>query len=130
MVVGHVDRGEVQLFERVLLHFFNLIMRNIDRIGEPQSVEHLIVNFLYLISSEVNSADPSFNCLKSLSSNLVDLIIFKVEPPQKSHSSETVCIQFCYIVLGQVENRCNKQSQTTEICGILREMQSLLVVSR
>ena len=103
MVVGHVDRGEVQLFERVLLHFFNLIMRNIERIGESQSVEHLIVNFLYLISSEVNSADPSFNCLKSLSSNLVDLIIFKVEPPQKSHSSEAVRIQSGDVVFRQVE---------------------------
>ena len=58
MVVGHVDGGEIQLLEHVLLHLTDLVPRHVDGVREPESREHLEVEFGEEVAAEIDSSDP------------------------------------------------------------------------
>ena len=58
MVVGHVDGGEIQLLEHVLLHLPDLVPRHVDGVREPESREHLEVQLGEEVAAEIDSSDP------------------------------------------------------------------------
>ena len=58
MVVGHVDGGEIQLLEHVLLHLTDLVPRHVDGVREPESREHLEVQLGEEVAAEIDSSDP------------------------------------------------------------------------
>ena len=58
MVVGHVDGGEIQLLEHVLLHLSDLVPRHVDGVREPESREHLEVQLGEEVAAEIDSSDP------------------------------------------------------------------------
>ena len=61
MVVGHVDGGEIQLLEHVLLHLADLVPRHVDGVREPESREHLKVQLGEEVAAEIDSSDPEWS---------------------------------------------------------------------
>ena len=61
MVVGHVDGGEIQLLEHVLLHLADLVPRHVDGVRKPETREHLEVQFCEEVAAEIYSSNPEWS---------------------------------------------------------------------
>ena len=71
MVVGHVDGGEIQLLEHVLLHLTDLVPRHVDGVREPESREHLEVQLGEEVAAEIDSSDPERSVIIFISAQSV-----------------------------------------------------------
>lgn len=69
-------------------------------------MKHLEVDLLNEVSREIDRADSS-NGTESSAAYIVDLIIAEMQPSEKTHTAESVRIQFSNFIMTQIQDLQN-----------------------
>lgn len=66
LVVGHVHRSQIQLFEHLALHLADHVAGHVDRVGVPHAGKHLSVQLREKVVPQIDSSDSEYEVHPSI----------------------------------------------------------------
>lgn len=87
--------------EKSYKDYINIIFRMY--LSELQLIEHLEIDLLNEVPRKIDGADPG-NSTEGSTTHVVDLIVTQIQPPEKTHSAESVRIEFSDLVVAQIQD--------------------------